>query len=313
MMRRSTRVRLLAMSLGSVIAVIAVIPVVFVGVGAGVLDGPLAAQEPPAPATFSARVDAVRVDVDVRRGNRPVAGLTADDFEIVDSGVRQRAELVSPTALPLNVVLALDGSASLDAREREHLIAAGHRVVEALRGADTAALVTFADRVAIRSTFTDDAARLRSLLAAPTPAGDTALYDAAHVAMLLGASAPGRPIVILFSDGEDTASLLTGETVVDTARRTGAVVCVVALGEPGPVLPRLAEVTGGVFIKETSLNRVAARFGEILESFRHRYLVSYTPTGVPREGWHPLTVRVKGGGDIRARSGYWAGPSAAPR
>lgn len=276
-------------------------------------SGLRAAQEPPAPATFSARVDAVRVDVDVRRGNRPVAGLTADDFEIVDSGVRQRVELVSPTALPLNVVLALDGSASLDARDREHLIAAGQRVVDALRGADTAALVTFADRVAIRSTFTGDGARLRDLLRAPTPAGDTALYDAAHVAMLLGASGAGRPIVILFSDGEDTASLLTGDTVVDTARRTGAVVCVVALGEPGPVLPRLAEVTGGVFVKETSLDRVAARFGEILESFRHRYLVSYTPTGVPREGWHPLSVRVKGGGEIRARSGYWSGPAANGR
>lgn len=301
-MRHPGMVRLLAIALGTAVAA-----------SVGVRGGPLAAQAPVPQATFSARVDAVRVDVDVRRGNRPVASLTAADFDILDNGVRQRAELVSPSALPLNVVLALDGSASLDAREREHLTAAGRRVVDALRGADTAALVTFAERVAIRSTFTDDAARLRTLLAAPTPAGDTALYDAAHVAMLLGASAPGRPIVILFSDGEDTASLLTGDTVVDTARRTGAVVCVVALGEPGPVLPRLAEVTGGVFIKETSLDRVAARFGEILESFRHRYLVSFTPTGVPREGWHSLTVRVKGGGDVRARSGYWAGPAATPR
>jgi Ca-activated chloride channel family protein len=304
-MRRHAGVgRLLAISLGTVVAV---------AVAVGARGGPLAAQAPAPQATFSARVDAVRVDVDVRRRGTPVAGLTAADFEILDNGVPQRVELMSPTALPLSVVLALDGSASLDAKEREHLTAAGGRVIDALRGDDQTALVTFADRVAIRSAFTGDAARLRTLLAAPTPGGDTALYDAAHVAMLLGASAPGRPIVILFSDGEDTASLLTGETVVDTARRTGAVVCVVALGEPGPVLPRLAEVTGGVFIKETSLNRVAARFGEILESFRHRYLVSFTPTGVPREGWHTLTVRVKGGGDVRARSGYWSGPAAAPR
>ena len=66
-------------------------------------------------ATFTARVDAVRVDVDVRRGNKPVTGLSAADFEVLDNGVPQRVELVSPTALPLNVVLALDGSASLDA------------------------------------------------------------------------------------------------------------------------------------------------------------------------------------------------------
>jgi Mg-chelatase subunit ChlD len=286
--------------------------------GVTVLRGPLAAQAPapnaPSPqATFSARVDSVRVDVEVRRGGTPVAGLTAADFEIRDNGVPQRVELMSPTALPLNIVLALDGSASLDAKEREHLIAAGGRVIDALRGDDKAALVTFADRVSILTAFTADAWRLRELVAAPMAGGDTALYDAAHVAMLIGGAARGRPIVILFSDGEDTASVLTGDTVVDTARRTGAVVCVVALGEQGPVLPRLADETGGVFVKETSLNRVAARFADILENFRRRYLISFTPTGVDKAGWHKLSVRVKGGGEVRARSGYWSTPAATDR
>ena len=50
-----------------------------------------------------------------------------------------------------------------------------------------------------------------------------------------------------------------------------------------------------------------ARFAEILESFRNRYLLSYEPTGVEKAGWHKLTVRVKGGGDVRARRGYWGG------
>lgn len=261
------------------------------------------------PAVFSARVDVVRVDVDVRRGDTQVAGLTAADFEILDNGVRQRVELVSATALPVNVVLALDGSNSLDAKERGHLVAAGRRVIDALRPQETAALVTFSDRVVIQTPFTDDAGRLRTLVGASAPATDTALYDAAHVAMLLGTSAPGRPIVILFSDGDDTASVLTGDAVLDTAKRTGAVVCVVTLGESGQVLPRLAEVTGGVFVKETSLDRVAARFAEILDGFRRRYVVSFTPTGVAREGWHTLSVKVKGGGDVRARSGYWSGPA----
>jgi VWFA-related protein len=289
----ATTIRRIALAIGGVAIVAAI-------------RGPLAAEAPAPQATFTARVDSVRVDVDVRRADASVAGLTAADFEILDNGVPQRVELMSPTALPLNIVLALDGSASLDAKERRHLVAAGARVVDALRGADTAALITFADRVSILTTFTGDAWRLRELLGAPMPAGETVLYDAAHVAMVLGASGRGRPIVILFSDGEDTASLLTGDTVVDTARRTGAVVCVVALGEPGPVLPKLAEVTGGVFVKESSLNRVAARFADILEGFRRRYLVSFTPTGVAKDGWHTLTVRVKGGGEVRARSGYWA-------
>jgi VWFA-related protein len=277
------------------------------------LAGLVAVDAAPRPqqATFTARVDAVRVDVDVRRGKKPVVGLGAGDFEVLDNGVPQRVELVSPAALPLNVVLALDGSTSLDARERRHLSAAGKRVIDALRPAETAALVTFSDRVAIQSMFTDDWMRLRMIVGGAMPGGDTALHDAAHVAMVLASSAPGRSMVILFSDGDDTASVLTEEAVLDTARRTGAVVSVVTLGAEGDVLPRLAALTGGTFVKESSLERVAERFGEILESFRNRYMVSFYPTGVERTGWHTLTVRVKGGGDVRARSGYWPAPTAA--
>jgi Ca-activated chloride channel family protein len=274
----------------------------------------LALLAPAAPraqqSVFKAAVDSVRVDVEVRRGGRPVLGLTAADFEIVDDGVRQRAELVSTTTLPLNVVLALDGSASLAAPEREHLVAAGRRLIDALRPGETAALVTFSDRVAIQTLFTDDLPRLRTLVAAPMPIGDTALHDAAHVSMLLGGSAPGRGLIILLSNGNDTASLMTGTAVIDTARRTGAVVCVVTVGAESAVLPKLADMTGGVFVKETSLDRVAARFGEFLESFRERYLVSFTPTRRGKAGWHPLAVKVKGGGDVRARSGYWAESTA---
>ena len=205
-------------------------------------------------------------------------------------------------------MLALDGSASLDAKERTHLIRAGTRVIDGLKPGESAALVTFSDRIAVLSPFTSDAAQLRTLLAAPTPSGDTAVFDAAHVAMLLGTSAPGRPIVILFSDGDDTASFLTEDAVVQTAQRTGAVVCVVMIGGEGQLLRQLAAPTGGVFVKEKSLDRVAERFADLLEGFRNRYLLSFAPTGVDRAGWHKLTVRVKSGGDVRAQSGYWSGP-----
>jgi len=290
------RVRTLALALAAV-------------AGLAVVNAAPRSQEP----TFTARVDAVRVDVDVRRGNKPVTGLSAADFEVLDNGVPQRVELVSPTALPLNVVLALDGSTSLDARERRHLVAAGKRVIDALRPSETAALVTFSDRVAIQLPFTDDWMRLRMLVGSAMPGGDTALHDAAHVAMLLTSSPPGRSMVILFSDGDDTASVLTEDSVLDTAKRTGTVVCVVTLGTDDDVLPRLAELTGGVFVKESSVEKVAARFGEILENFRNRYMISFYPTGVERAGWHTLKVRVKSGGDVRARSGYWPAPvPAAP-
>ena len=262
------------------------------------------AQQP----SFSARVDNVRVDVEVRRGGELVRGLTAADFDVLDNGVRQPIALVSASTVPVSVVLALDGSASLDARQRSHLTRAGTRVIDALKPGDSAAVLTFSERVAILSRFTSDTTMLRTLVAAPATTGDTALNDAAHVAMLLGTSAPGRPLVILFSDGDDTASFLAQDEVVEAARRTDAVVSVVMTGGEGRLLDQLTATTGGVLVKEKSLDRLAERFAELLEGFRNRYLLSFAPTGVGKPGWHTLTVRVKGGGEVRARTGYWSGP-----
>jgi Ca-activated chloride channel family protein len=262
-----------------------------------------AAQQP----VFSTRVDTVRVDVEVRRGGRLANGLTAADFEVFDNGVRQTVDLVTASTLPVSVVLALDTSASLDAAQRAHLSRAGRRLIDELKPGESAALVTFSGRVTIPTTFTADTARLRTLVAAPAASGDTALRDAAHVAMLLGSTAPGRPLVILLSDGDDTASFLSAEAVLETAQRTGAVVSVVKIGRDSELLRELTAITGGALVKEQSLDRVAERFSELLDSFRNRYLVSFTPTDRGRPGWHRLSVRVKGGDEVRARTGYWSG------
>jgi hypothetical protein len=57
-----------------------------------------------------------------------------------------------------------------------------------------------------------------------------------------------------------------------------------------------------------STKSLSAVFLEVLDEFRQRYLVSYSPSGVPQDGWHELTVRVKGrGATVRARPGYLAG------
>ena len=71
--------------------------------------------------TFTSRIDAVRVDVLVTENGRPVQGLTPDDFEVLDNGVRQRVDLASFEQIPLNVVLALDMSASLQGLRLGHL------------------------------------------------------------------------------------------------------------------------------------------------------------------------------------------------
>ena len=58
-----------------------------------------------------------------------------------------------------------------------------------------------------------------------------------------------------------------------------------------------------------STKDLADRFVAILDEFRQRYLVSYTPSGVRAGGWHRLDVRVRGRkAGVKARAGYLSGP-----
>jgi Ca-activated chloride channel homolog len=261
----------------------------------------------PKQTTFTSRIDAVRVDVLVTENGQPVLGLTPDDFEVLDNGVRQRVDLASFEQIPLNVVLALDMSASLQGLRLGHLQAAGKRVLDGLKPGDRAALVTFSHVIASSQGLTDDLDRVRTALDEARGEGQTSLIDATHAGMLLGESDAGRSLLIVFSDGVDTSSWLTSDAVLETARRGDVVVYSVEIGERRASFPRdLSEVTGGRLFAVESTKDLAAAFSRILEEFRMRYLVSYSPQGVPTGGWHRLDVRVKNRGvTVQARRGYF--------
>lgn len=261
----------------------------------------------PKQTTFSSRIDAVRVDVLVTENGRPVEGLIPNDFEVLDNGVRQRVDLASFEQIPLNVVLALDMSASLQGLRLGHLQTAGKRVLDGLKPGDRAALVTFSHVVAPTQGLTDNLDRVRTALDQARGEGMTSLIDATHAGMLLGESDAGRSLLIVFSDGVDTSSWLTATGVLETARRGDVVVYGVEVGERRASFPRdLSEATGGRMFAVESTKDLSAVFSRILEEFRMRYLISYSPQGVTTGGWHRLEVRVKNRGvSVQARPGYF--------
>jgi Ca-activated chloride channel family protein len=259
---------------------------------------------------FSTRVEAVRVDVLVTRGGRPIRDLRPQDFEVFDNGVPQPLDFASFETIPLNVVLALDMSSSVAGERLDHLRHAGGALLDVLKPEDQAGLVTFGHMVAVRSELTADRARVRSALDHADASGYTALVDACYAALSLGESGVGRALVIVFSDGVDTTSWLTAEQALRAARRTDAVVYAVSVrgAATADFLRELSEATGGDVLEVESIKDVGATFVAILAEFRHRYLLSYSPQGVAKDGWHRLEVRVKTkGASVKARPGYLAG------
>jgi VWFA-related protein len=259
-------------------------------------------------AAFSTKVEAVRVDVLVTDKGQPVRGLTPADFEIFDNGVLQQVDLVSFEQIPLNVILALDMSDSVAGERLDHLRIAGHALLNGLKKDDQAALVTFRRDVTLDADLTTDASAVRAALDEAEPAGATALVDGAYSAIVVGESDVGRALLIVFSDGLDTSSWLPSESVLESAKRSDIVAYAVSVGRArAEFLRDLTSFTGGRLFEIEKTANLSAIFLSVLEEFRQRYLVSYTPRGVARDGWHRLTVRVKRGGTVKARPGYLAG------
>ena len=275
-----------------------------VALAAAVLCATAAAQAQ----KFSSSVEVVRVDVLVTDRGVPVRGLRAADFEVRDNGVVQRADLLGFEQLPVNVVMTLDLSASVDGSRLASLRGAGRALLGGLRANEQAALITFSQLVARRTGLTRDRGAVLAALDSTQPQGETSLIDAAYTAMLMAEAEASRALVVVFSDGVDVSSWLTPQSVVDAAKRLDAVVYGVSTRGTRPrFLEDLTEQTGGRLLDVESSN-LSATFVSVLNEFRDRYVLSYSPHGVKPGGWHALEVRVKGRRvTVKARPGYLAG------
>lgn len=304
---------------------------VAVALGVGLV---LATQQRPA---FRSGVDAVRIDVQVIRDGRPVTGLSAADFELRDSGVTQQIEVVSLEQQPIDVLFAFDTSESMTGQPLATLKDAAHAAVEALAKDDRTALLTFSHALTRRSEWTDDRKNITDAIDSTSANGATSLQDAVLASCTLRERARGRMLILLFSDGMDTASWLDPLRALDQAKRTDAVFDAVSMPpshvvppgvKAGPVPPplpnavrmrwflaepilfrqeflgALAQETGGDVITATAPT-LRDTFVRIVTLFKTRYVLSYVPKGVAAQGWHPVDVRLThGAADIRARRGY---------
>jgi len=256
---------------------------------------------------FSSRTLGVRVDVLVTDGRNPVAGLTAADFELRDNGVPQTIDIVDTSDIPINAVLALDTSSSTAGQRQKDLVAAGEALLDGLKPDDRAALTTFSHVMAPGIGLTADLAEVRRALRGIEPDGETAIMDGAYVALTATLAQTGRSLVVVCTDGYDTSSWLQPAEVLESAKRSNAVLYAVtaAKARRRSPLQDLTDATGGHMLQVTSSGDLRGAFQKILQDFRSRYILAYSPQGVSVEGFHRLDVRVKRRGlAVKARPGY---------
>ena len=260
--------------------------------------------------TFSSRIEGVRVDVLVTDSSRrPLRGLAASDFVIRDNGIPQQVDVVSFGEIALNIGLAFDMSESVAGARLRQLQSASKALTAELQPADQSSLITFDHEVALRCPMSRDRSCAERALAQVEPRGLTALVDGTFAGMLTGESDVGRSLLMVFSDGFDTASFMNVDRVLEMGRRSDVVVYPIASKDARPdFLEELASLTGGQLHEVGRDEELSKTFRAILDEFRHRYLLTYTPANVAKGGWHKLEVRVsRPGARVKARPGYQGG------
>ena len=276
---------------------------------------------------FRSGVDGVTVVVSVRQGNKPVGGLSAADFQLTDNGVPQRITSVAAEKVPLDLTFLLDLSTSVDGPSLERLKKGVADTADLLRPDDRIRLIAISQVLQEVIPFQPRSAVLP--LDTLRAEGATSLYDGLAATMMRPPDPGRRQLVVAFTDGRDSTSIVDEKTTLEIARRTDAVVSIVvpvaaedatpnrrvaqrntvdslfgaenvSSGGRGPaltgadgvptVLSQMVAPTGGLVIPLGSGESTSRVFRTTLEDFRASYVLQYVAEGVQPEGWHEIAV-----------------------
>ncbi len=254
-------------------------------------------------------VDVVLANAVVTDGGRFVKGLTRADFRIFDDGTERPLTTFQSTEAPLELVLALDVSASMSDAMADVKDAA-RAFLRALRPQDRVTLVAFNNAMFTLSrgvAGTEAVPALDKL----TAWGATALYDVIVRGLEVLSRKPGKHALVIFSDGDDSSSQATLEQVRRLVGDSDAMLMAVGLGRGSVVndlketLESLADASGGRVLFAENSDELTESFGKVVEDLINQYTLGFEPQRDGRD--HQIRVQVPGRGvRVRARRVYVA-------
>jgi VWFA-related protein len=264
------------------------------------------------------RTDAILVPVIVTDHGRFVPGLRQQDFEIFEDEKPQRVATITSEDSPLDLVVAIDISGSMEDALPE-VKAAVKQLLAKLRPIDAVTLIGFNDTTFIVAEREKNQQVRESAVNLLSAWGGTALYDATVRALDFVSRQKGRKGVVIFSDGDDRNSLTSRDAAMARVQASDAMLYTIGFGA-GASVPKLrtslesyARATGGRPFFPRQTKELDGVFDEIVADLAHQYVLSYAPTNPNRDdSWRNIKVRVRNGKyDVRARRGYLAARAQA--
>ncbi len=317
---------------------------------------------PPAPAeekiknpnnqNFSLRVDVPVVSLDVSvildKNHQFVPGLKPAQFLVLEDGVEQKVDTVRTTQTPITAVMLLEFAANNWGYIRD-MQNASYTFFRSLRQDDYIAVVTFDLRTHILTDFTNNKEVVGQALQTLTIPGftDTNTFDALYETLDRITRIDGRKYIIMIGSGRDTFSKITLDKILAKVKATpnvtnftigtGAFQNEMRGGRGGMSggirdmnylqaenqMNTFAALTGGMSFHPIFQGELPDIFGQINDSIRNEYVITYRPTNTKNDGsyrhvkvllvdneGHPLKMQDEKGKPVKysviARDGYKA-------
>jgi Ca-activated chloride channel family protein len=275
----------------------------------------LAAQQQP---TFKTGAQIVPLYITVLDSTkRLVPDLQEADFEIFDNNQPVKIILFQNEPEPFSVVVMLDTSGSMTG-SIDLLRDAAEQFLIRLLPEDRGMIGAFNDKIQfpIRD-FTSNRDELISALKDVDYGNPTRLFDAVEASLDELQRVKGRRVVLVFTDGEDTASKTGMGDVLDRARTDEAMIYSIGLesvyfnGErqvrtrPDRGLRRLSDETGGGYFELKKTDELGPTFTRVAQELHSQYVLGFAPATDGKQ--HKVEVRLKKPGlTARARRSYQA-------
>jgi Ca-activated chloride channel homolog len=282
-----------------------------------------------APSVFRSGIDLVTLNVVVTDGQeRFISGLDADDFLVFEDGVPQDVSFFAATAVPIDLAILLDTSASMsDKLTTVQEAAIGF--ASSVRPGDRLTIVDVKDTVRVLHPLDEDVEAAKVAIRATTARGGTAVYNSLYMTLReivrhrRNNGEVRREAIVLLSDGDDTASLVDFDSVMEVAKQSGVAIYTITLksefavrqaqasghryfseGEFG--MKALAQETGGKAFAPSQISELAGVYGVIAQELASQYALAYTPKNPRGDGaYRRINVRVSHPGTrTRTRAGY---------
>ena len=280
------------------------------------VQGPLTGQQQP---LFRSGTELVDLYVTVTDDDgRLVPDLAQDDFAVFDDDQPQEIVLFDNEVRPITVVVMLDSSISTT--NVMHLIMGGaEQFLIRMLPHDRARVGAFNDKIEVLpEEFVGDRDALIAELDELDFGNETRLFDAIAASLDALRGVEGRRVVLVLTDGQDSASQRGWREVLEQAIAAETMIYSIGLEveyfdgvrnrrtSPDRSLRRLAEETGGGYFELQETDELGSTFTRVSQELHSQYVLGFAPP--VRDGrTHRLNVRVAGRGmTARARQSYVA-------